>query len=394
MRKRKTTILLGMILLSLNLHAQWKFEGQSIGWGTINPDPSLQFQSGLRYLPSLSWGKFVKSNLVFDSEFSANMYGTWTTKKNANDEWNGKIKPYRLWIRLADNQWEFRAGLQKINFGSATLLRSLMWFDRIDPRDPLQLTDGVYGLLARYYFVNNTNIWFWGLYGNQDPKGWELLSTDKETLEWGGRIQMPVPKGEIGLAFHQRRVAPERDIQRLTSFLGLSNSWDFGNTEMPNLRKTWERRVGFDTRWDIEIGLWTELAMIHTDFDWLPKSWQRLWTLGADYTFSVGNGLHALYEHFGFRLVDNLWGQGDGAELSALSLNYPIGMLDNLTGMLYFDWENESWYRFVQWQRAYDNWLIFGMVFWNPDTFDLYQNISGNNLFAGKGFQIMIVFNH
>jgi len=54
--------------------------------------------------------------------------------------------------------------LQKINFGSATLFRLLMWFDRIDPRDPLKLTDGVYGLLLRYYFHNNTNIWLWGLY--------------------------------------------------------------------------------------------------------------------------------------------------------------------------------------------------------------------------------------
>jgi len=56
-----------------------------------------------------------------------------------------------MWIRLSTKQFELRAGLQKINFGSATLLRPLMWFDKIDPRDPLQLTDGVYALLARYY---------------------------------------------------------------------------------------------------------------------------------------------------------------------------------------------------------------------------------------------------
>ena len=30
----------------------------------------------------------------------------------------------------------------------------------IDPRDPLQLTNGVWGLLGRYYFMNNANLRF------------------------------------------------------------------------------------------------------------------------------------------------------------------------------------------------------------------------------------------
>ena len=175
---------------------------------------------------------------------------------------------------------------------------------------------------------------------------------------------------------------------------GLTGEIDLSAISGIHLGKTTEKRVGFDTRWDIEIGLWTEFAMIHTDLDWLPKSWQRLWTIGADYTFSIGNGVHVLYEHFGFHLVENLTDHGEGAELSALSSNYPIGLMDNITGMVFFDWENENLYRFLQWQRTYDNWLIFGMIFWNPENFTLYQNVSGNNLFAGKGLQLMIVFNH
>jgi hypothetical protein len=31
------------------------------------------------------------------------------------------------------------------------------------------------------------------------------------------------------------------------------------------------------------------------------------------------------------------------------------------------------------------------MAFWNPDEFTLYKGGSDNNLFAGKGFQIMLV---
>ena len=79
-------------------------------------------------------------------------------------------------------------GLQKINFGSAVLLRPLMWFDSLDPRDPLQLTDGVYAVLLRYYFPNNANLWAWALYGNDSPKGWESAATAEDTvlskLEW------------------------------------------------------------------------------------------------------------------------------------------------------------------------------------------------------------------
>ncbi|GAI27146.1 unnamed protein product, partial [marine sediment metagenome] len=59
-----------------------------------------------------------------------------------------------------------------------------MWFDRIDPRDPLQLTDGVYGLLLRQYFLNNANIWVWGLYGNDDLRGWEYLPSEAKSVEF------------------------------------------------------------------------------------------------------------------------------------------------------------------------------------------------------------------
>ncbi|MCK7489842.1 MAG: ABC transporter ATP-binding protein [Anaerotruncus sp.] len=39
----------------------------------------------------------------------------------------------------------------------------MMWFDTIDPRDPLQLTDGVYALLLRYYTRGNANFWAWAM---------------------------------------------------------------------------------------------------------------------------------------------------------------------------------------------------------------------------------------
>ena len=60
----------------------------------------------------------------------------------------------------------------------------------------------------------------------------------------------------------------------------------------------------------------------------------------------------------------------------------------------YFDSENHSWYRFIHWQRTYDRWSINVMGFWNPKKFQIYRNITENNLFAGKGIQLMAVLNH
>ena len=113
-----------------------------------------------------------------------------------------------MWVKFSGDQFELRAGLQKINFGSAQMFRPLMWFDRIDPRDPLQLTDGVYGLLARYYFLNNANIWLWGLYGDDKIKGWELIPSKKNSIEYGGRVQLPLYTGEIAATYHHRTADP------------------------------------------------------------------------------------------------------------------------------------------------------------------------------------------
>ena len=145
-----------------------------------------------------------------------------------------------MWIRLSSTQYELRAGLQKINFGSASIFRPLMWFDQMDARDPLQITDGVYGLLFRYYFVNNVNIWAWGLFGNMKTKGWEARPTRKYSLEYGARIQVPLFKGELAATYHRR-------------------SADFGEGFLPVAQEgdpaVPENRFGIDGKWDIGIGL-------------------------------------------------------------------------------------------------------------------------------------------
>ena len=352
-------------------------KGQINSWLSANPANDFKAQAGLRFIPSFTIEKQGKK-IKYDSEISVNTYGT-IDFDNKEAETDGNFKPYRLWLRMSTEQFELRAGLQKINFGSATMLRPLMWFDRIDPRDPLQLTDGVYGILGRYYFLNNANIWVWGLYGNENTKGWEVIPGNKKRPEYGGRLQIPALKGEMAISFHNREVDYSRSV------------FDTSITDLPNSN---ENRLGLDGRWDIGIGLWFESALIHKD---IPKNhfpWQQQINIGIDYTFAVGNGLNLINEFLWVSASQSAFQVKNSISFSALALRYPIGLLDNISAMVYYDWTNNDWYRFINWQRQYDKISLYLMVFWNPDEFGIYQNFDDNNLFTGTGLQFMFVFNY
>jgi hypothetical protein len=155
-----------------------------------------------------------------------------------------------------------------------------------------------------------------------------------------------------------------------------------------------EDRYALDGKWDLGIGLWFEGTLTHQGTDLLPFSWQRAINIGIDYTFGLGNGLYALTESFFYTSSDKAFGSGDGITFSALSLGYPLGLLDNLSCIFYYDWENKDLYSFLNWRRTYDRWTINVIGFWNPEHFQIYQNLAENSLYAGTGFQIMIVFNY
>jgi hypothetical protein len=353
-------------------------KGLISAWGVGSFQKSADPQLGLRFIPELFVEKTLTTKLTLDANISLNTYGVATFEKIDDIRSEGDIKPYRLWARFSASQWEVRLGLQKISFGSAALLRPLMWFDRLDPRDPLQLTEGVYALLLRYYFVNNTNVWIWGLYGNDDPKGWETFPSDKETPEYGGRIQVPLFTGELALSYHHRTA----DLNR-GPFEGLFPI----NNLVP------ENRFGLDGKWDVSIGLWVEATLTHQESELLPYPWQRAINAGLDYTFDIGNGLYALGEHLFLAQSRETWSSGEDTNISSFLLRYPFSIMDDLTAILYYDWENGEFYRFINWQRTYDRWMFNIIGFWNPDEFNLYPTQAGNNPFVGKGFQIMATFN-
>ena len=368
-------ILLGGIL---TLSAQsLGFKGQAISWATVNPADPFQAQGGLRYIPELSLS-IPAGALSLDGEFSANIWGTAAYQNPDSTFTDGDISPYRLWIMLSSEQFELRVGLQKINFGSAYMFRPLMWFDQIDPRDPLQLTDGVYGLLGRYYFLNNANIWLWGLYGNNERKGWELFPSKKNSVEYGGRLQIPMFTGEIGATYHHRNAFPDGSLPD-SLHTGLSYP---------------ENRFAIDTKFDLLVGLWFEGTLIHQDLDFTPLQYKTMLNGGADYTFGMGNGLNIMAEVFAYMQGNKAFQGDEKTVFGGLSASYPINIFHNVNAILFYDFSNESLYRFINWSITYDRWRFYVMGFWNPESYQLYNFDYQTNLYSGWGFQLMAVFNH
>ena len=359
----KIIIAIFLILGSWTLEAQGTLQGQASLWGIVSNQN--QQQAGLRYIPALSWSHNT-APASLDLELALQGFVSWNRRSWKPDSEERRLQTYRAWLRLSTDRFECRLGLQKINFGSAQLFRPLMWFDELDPRDPLQLTRGVYGLLSRIYFLNNANIWFWILYGNNRLKGWEIIPARNNTPEFGGRIQIPAGPGEMAISFHRR-------IQAV---------W-----------KTAENRIALDGRWDIEIGIWFEMMLLQ-QYNPAAAIYQTMGTVGADYTWSIGNGLYSQMEHFTVHLSNRLPGAGMTRKFTALLLSYPFGLFDQFTSILFYDWHEDSWYRFLRWQRSYDDWQIHLIGFWNPVQFQLIQFRADQSLFMGKGVQLMVVFNH
>jgi hypothetical protein len=371
------TLLLSCLTKALS--QTWSFEGQASGWLTSHPETTPISQTGLRYLPQITVEVKLTDEWQSDVELALNAFTTASFAKNQSPRYDGTVKPYRGWLRFSSSTFEARIGLQKLSFGSATMMRPLMWFDAIDPRDPLQMTDGVYGMLLRYYFLNNTNIWLWGLYGNNEKKGWEVTPTRKNSAEYGGRVQAPLWSGEMAISYDHRNA----DLGSLISFQ---------NAPVESSGK--EDRFGLDGKWDVGPGVWFEAAVIHSQSDLTETQYQRQWTVGADYRFDLGEGLTVMTEYLRTEASHSLFGSADGTGFSALSLNYPLGLIDRLSGILFYDWTNAQWYRLMTWQRTYDDWTLYVQGFWNPETIRLYQNQGPNNSFAGTGLRFMLVFNH
>ncbi len=356
-------ILFVLFLLTTNLlvAADWDFRGQLSGWaGGSRQADQYKNQIGLRYISEgsflyqLSDESFLETLTAFNMHISA-------LSGNATHN----INLYRLQLRFASAESEVRLGLQKISFGPARLLRSLRWFDQIDPTDPLRLTSGVYALRYTYNFLNNSTIWLWAMYGNKNTKGFETMPSVKTKPEFGGRLQIPVPFGETGLSVHSRRVNGHSFTYR-------------------------ENRLALDGRFDILVGLWFEASLQKSETQIVPSPWQKQLTLGGDYTFGIGNGLYLLAEHLFVSASDELFNNRLDGNTSALMLSYPVGIFDSFQAVTYYSWNTKKLFQYYNWQRTYDSFILNFSLFHYPASEALLSSLP----FSGYGAQIMFIFNY
>ena len=358
-------VMLLLVMVSSQPAATPDFRGQLSLWsGAVKNDTRWRTPSGIRYLPEISLGRRITGDLSIDADLSLNAYYATDFETSYR-----KAKLYRLKFRFTTSQSETRIGLQKISFGPAQLLRALMWFDRIDPRDPLRMSDGVYAARFKYNFLNNANLWLWTLYGNNKTKGHEIFPTVRETPEFGGRFQYPMLRGDVAVTLHRRRA-------------------DTGSFQYR------ENRLAVDGRWDMVLGWWFETVIQQQLSTALPYKWNKMLTVGTDYTFPLGNGLYVLAEHMLTGASSKFWQNDRDRQFSACLLSYPAGIFDTVRWLGYFSWEDNSFYQYLAWQRTYDN-FSFNLSLFHYPSRSLDGAQSNIHLpVTGYGAQLMVIYNH
>lgn len=305
------------ILMLIAITSMFAMENQARNRFSIFSDISEEQQLlETVWVPELSFSHELGS---LSSQIELSVYSKYQSTWGESHNVMMDAEPYRWWLSLRSAQSEMRVGLQRINFGTAKILRPLQWFDQINPLDASQETTGVEAALLRQYWLNNTNLWLWAVKGESTLKGNEFLNSKNDSAEIGGRIQLPTPLGETAISYHQR-----------------------------TLSKGYEYRAGWDHRLDSVLGIWTETATsIFTDNDHEQKN-NLSATLGLDYAIPIGNGIAVTLE--------NMWQtdkQSSGI-YSAVLLNYSLGLLDIVSTLYIYEWENNKSLCVGTWQRTYD----------------------------------------
>ncbi len=378
-KKISYIIFIGYFFLCLKVQSQRKFEfdGQASLYSSYSPKNALDVFIGSRYLPQVNYTHPFKNERLLDFEASANLYGSVLFHPFDSTKTHGSINPYRLWGRYSGRQFEARIGLQKINFGTAQLLRALQWFDEVDPRDPLAFTSGVYGGLGRYYFLNNANIWAWILYGNKNPRGYELLKNNTDHPEFGGRIQYPVAKGEIAATYHHRNASSE--------------DWEGTLPPYPNIR---ENRYALDGKWDVGVGVWFESVYIGKSKNVGMLTNQTFTNLGVDYTFGIGSGLGVSAEHLISTFDKKAFAFENSSNVTATSITYPLGFFNNISTMLYYAWDTTDFAYFLNYEHQFKKLTGYVMTYYNPKNQSIIGSAQIENSFSGPGIRFMLVYNH
>lgn len=344
-----------------------EFHGQALGWSIFNARDAQDSEFGLRFFSKFNLSQPLSQNLTLQSNLTLDGRFNQVISDDVNLEQNSHFQIYRFWLRLQSQQMELRIGRQKINFGPARYLRSLMWFDKIDPRDPLQLTPGVDALLFRYFWLNNANLWCWSIYDGGQALGLDRSRGQKDAWQFGGRFQYPLPSAELAVTFHQKKIVYQ------TGHHGI------------------ERRLALDGFWDVGPGLWFESSFSRSSVPDSLLPIAHYLTLGSDYTFEVGNGLHCSAELLSISLSKKFWPSVEHLTFVALELDYPLTLLDQILLLSLYSDRNQTLVHYLNWQRAYDNWLIYLSLFYSNKSLSFYGNRAVP--LVDRGLRLLVVFN-
>jgi len=69
-------------------------------------------------------------------------------------------------------------------------------------------------------------------------------------------------------------------------------------------------------------------------------------------------------------------------------------MSDNLSAITYFDLQNKQSYNFLSYKRQLRKLDLHIMAFLNPKNYQMPYQTTDNMMLAGKGLQLMLVYNH
>lgn len=273
------------------------------------------------------------SDMIRIDAEAANSFDIGILHRDGNVDSDMKDQVYRAWLRLSSSRSEFRVGLQRLNFGSARIIRPLQWFDKLSPMDVLESTRGVNAALAKYYFPNNSTLWTWVILSDGTPKGYEATPTLKNNYDLGGRFQVPFLSGEAALSFDYRPVK-----NPLTGEISKEN------------------RIGFDVRLDSFVGLWAESSM--GNMQGVSPDWQLLSAFGVDYTLDIGNGVYLMSETGVNHSANEFTRLSPDVPFSSALISYPLGLLDKVSYFNRIEWNTGPQAHSLVLQRSYDNLVL------------------------------------
>ncbi len=226
---------------------------------------------------------------------------------------------HRLSMRVSNNKFEFVLGKQKINFGEAQILRIVDWYDTVNYFDVSAYTKGTTGALLKVYPDMESALWSWYNITNTYESNRLFKLHDADEADFGLRY--------------------ERDFSRISSGLSFEN---IGRENAENKRYK-GRRIALDVKADAYLGFWTEMQQYFVDEPPVSakEDMESSLMTGADYTFSVGNGLYTMAEYrISSGLYDKFSGMESDTEDICLILDYPVSIM--YSDMFYVNYHNSS----------------------------------------------------